>query len=859
MYQRLLTLSSLTFLFAAGMFGQGLNTQASKDDWEEINFEFNSSVLTDGYPSLLRIAELLNKNPGYQVKVEGNTDNIGNKKYNEKLGQQRADTVRDFLIKYGAQAGQITATTRGFGSPKVQGYKKGYSKTDEARWMNRRVVLTVSDTGGKVICDGCGMADVLKKPEVTSPNATCCEDILKRLDKLDDIARMLKELMEQNAGLRQEIAGLKEKQAEIEHKVAEAPSASAQAAATTATAEKRIEKEIAKDKESRFALLGANLGVDGNHDVTFTGAARYFAPFHDNFALQANGEYLYFHDQREGQFDIGLVDRIGNFQAGLFSSFKHVDSRNFNSGRMSGGTLGEAAFTADYLFNRGKVGLFGTAPFLNDAVLDRSRLPITVANGDGTFSDGFATDLFLQRYLHIVNQYGASATIGLAGDVYAEGNLGYLRASSGGKAGGTLRFIFPIKNHFAFTLEGGVNETMVGPGTNGRVVFGVRLGNFLRPKDYLTVTHPVPVDVPRVRYEVLTRVVQVGSTPPVADAGPDQIGIPAATVTLNGTGSYDPNGRALTYSWLQEAGPAVALSGANMATATFTATSGQSYSFKLTVRNAPGLQASARTRVTTTTPVPTLKAQLLTCSASPLNIMAGESSTISYQTTNADTVTIDNGIGSVPKNGSRVVSPTVSTTYVVTATNAAGSDTCSVAVQVTAGAVPRILSYTATLLTINSNALAMSDPSWYPPNTTSSTLSWSVENATSVTITPGVGSVALTGAVSVAPPQTTTYLITATNKFGSVTGSLTINVNNVLPPPQITSFTANPPVSPSPGSPVVLNCQATNTTKVYISGVGPVDANGNLTVSPMATRSYLCTASGTSTVVSQALAVTVTP
>ena len=30
-----------------------------KDDWEEINFEFNSSVLSDGFPSLLRLAELL--------------------------------------------------------------------------------------------------------------------------------------------------------------------------------------------------------------------------------------------------------------------------------------------------------------------------------------------------------------------------------------------------------------------------------------------------------------------------------------------------------------------------------------------------------------------------------------------------------------------------------------------------------------------------------------------------------------------------------------------------------------------------------------------------------------------------------
>src|SRR5579885_1454077 len=87
-------------LFATYGFSQGLTTNASKDDWEEINFEFNSAVLSDGYPSLLRLADLLHQHPGYHVKVEGNTDNLGSSKYNEKLGLQRANTVKDFLVKY---------------------------------------------------------------------------------------------------------------------------------------------------------------------------------------------------------------------------------------------------------------------------------------------------------------------------------------------------------------------------------------------------------------------------------------------------------------------------------------------------------------------------------------------------------------------------------------------------------------------------------------------------------------------------------------------------------------------------------------------------------------------------------------
>ena len=70
MARRLPILLALVSLATGSLFAQGLTTTATKDDWEEINFEFNSSILSDGYPSLLRIAELLSKNPTYRVKVE---------------------------------------------------------------------------------------------------------------------------------------------------------------------------------------------------------------------------------------------------------------------------------------------------------------------------------------------------------------------------------------------------------------------------------------------------------------------------------------------------------------------------------------------------------------------------------------------------------------------------------------------------------------------------------------------------------------------------------------------------------------------------------------------------------------------
>src|SRR5689334_24966015 len=86
-------------LFASSMFAQGLQTKATKDDWEEINFEFNSSILSDGYPSLLRLSELLQQHRDYRIKVEGHTDYVGSLAYNEKLALARATTVKDFLTK----------------------------------------------------------------------------------------------------------------------------------------------------------------------------------------------------------------------------------------------------------------------------------------------------------------------------------------------------------------------------------------------------------------------------------------------------------------------------------------------------------------------------------------------------------------------------------------------------------------------------------------------------------------------------------------------------------------------------------------------------------------------------------------
>jgi hypothetical protein len=156
---------------------------------------------------------------------------------------------------------------------------------------------------------------------------------------------------------------------------------------------------------------------------------------------------------------------------------------------------------------------------------------------------------------------------------------------------------------------------------------------------------------------------------------------------------------------------------------------------------------------------------------------------------------------------------------------------------VTAGTAPQIIRFTANPTTINQGA--------------TSTLVWQVQNANTVTITPTLNGVPLIGTGDVTPAQTTTYTLTAVNNFGQVSATATVTVipATTTPPPPvnvaITSFTANPPTSPAPGSPVVLTCIATNATSVSINGVGPVNSANQVTVNPQVTTTYTCTATGT--------------
>lgn len=80
---------------------------------------------------------------------------------------------------------------------------------------------------------------------------------------------------------------------------------------------------------------------------------------------------------------------------------------------------------------------------------------------------------------------------------------------------------------------------------------------------------------------------------PTADAGPDQSVEGGSLVLLDGSGSSDPEGDTLTFSWSQTAGSAVTLSDASSATPSFTApNSDETLEFELTVADSAGQTAT---------------------------------------------------------------------------------------------------------------------------------------------------------------------------------------------------------------------------------------------------------------------------
>ncbi len=110
---------------------------------------------------LARVSGIVVAHPGLSLEVEGHTDNVGGDEYNQRLSEQRAAAVRDYLVTQGLNAGTITAKGLGKTQP--------VASNDNAagRQMNRRVELVVS--GDVINRQGRSTSQTQPMPRQTQP------------------------------------------------------------------------------------------------------------------------------------------------------------------------------------------------------------------------------------------------------------------------------------------------------------------------------------------------------------------------------------------------------------------------------------------------------------------------------------------------------------------------------------------------------------------------------------------------------------------------------------------------------------------------------------------------------------------
>ncbi|MCS6950368.1 MAG: hypothetical protein NZ520_07910 [bacterium] len=241
--------------------------------------------------------------------------------------------------------------------------------------------------------------------------------------------------------------------------------------------------------------------------------------------------------------------------------------------------------------------------------------------------------------------------------------------------------------------------------------------------------------------------------------------------------------------------------------------------------------------------------EILEFAVEPSTIQQGGTAVLRWHVANASEISITPDIGVVRESaGSRQVVPSQTTTYRLFARGRGGTVGREVVLTVLPAPEPpppAIISFRAE-----------------PPQVTKGepvTLSWQVQNATKLLLSP-LGEVdPLLTSVRDTPAITTTYTLVAINTAGrKVEKKLTVKVRdpNAL---EVLEFKAEPAVIAAGGS-VVLRWRVQAASRVVIdNGVGEVPPQGETTVSPMQDTTYTLTATNDSgEVVTKSVKVTVT-
>lgn len=149
---------------------QVLQTQESARglivNMSDVLFDFNKYTLKpEAREKLAKVSGILLAYPDLKLQVEGYTDNVGSDEYNQKLSQERAEAVRDYLVSQSVKEANITAQGYGKSDPIAD------NSTSAGRAKNRRVQLVVSGASIGVPQSQPGPSSAAPAPSPTMPPA----------------------------------------------------------------------------------------------------------------------------------------------------------------------------------------------------------------------------------------------------------------------------------------------------------------------------------------------------------------------------------------------------------------------------------------------------------------------------------------------------------------------------------------------------------------------------------------------------------------------------------------------------------------------------------------------------------------
>jgi PKD repeat protein len=270
-----------------------------------------------------------------------------------------------------------------------------------------------------------------------------------------------------------------------------------------------------------------------------------------------------------------------------------------------------------------------------------------------------------------------------------------------------------------------------------------------------------------------------------------------------------------------------------------------SYNYTVTAQGPSG--PATETATVTVTSVPSVSGSI---SASPSTGTEPASSTISWTTSNASSVSVNGpGLASAATDGTQIVSglPAGTHTYTLIAQGSGGPVTQSATVTVVAPA-----SVTAS---ITASPVATTAPGV-------TTITWSSANATSVTVSgSGLNSTAPNGSqlLTGLPAGTYSYTITAQGPNGPATQTATFTVNPAAPTVS-GSIAASPTTTTAPGS-TTLTWTTADATSVFVTGPGVASTafsgTQNVTGLSAGTHTFSLTAQGNGGPITRTVTVTV--